>query len=96
MNLNANNPLNLRRIFPKMNTVIQMNITHQEIKERIEQAHPDSLALQQVQAAQYAEAVSALQFAIDRVAGLQERIVQAAYVNAPHAELNDELARMGL
>lgn len=96
MNMNANNPLNLRRIFPKMNTVIQMNITHQEIKERIEQAHPDSLALQQVQAAQYAEAVSALQFAIDRVAGLQERIVQAAYVNAPHAELNDELARMGL
>ena len=96
MNLNANNPLNLRRIFPKMNTVIQMNITHQEIKERIEQAHPDSLALQQVQAAQYAEAVSALQFATNRVAELQERIVQAAYVNAPHAELNDELARMGL
>ena len=96
MNLNANNPLNLRRIFPKMNTVIQMNITHQEMKERIEQAHPDSLALQQVQAAQYAEAVSAMQFAIERVAGLQERIVQAAYVNAPHAELNDELARMGL
>ena len=96
MNLNANNPLNLRRIFPKMNTVIQMNITHQEIKERIEQAHPDSLALQQVQAAQYAEAVSALQFATNRVAELQERIVQAAYLNAPHAELNDELARMGL
>ena len=96
MNLNTNNPLNLRRIFPKMNTVIQMNITHQEIKERIEQAHPDSLALQQVQAAQYAEAVSALQFATNRVAELQERIVQAAYVNAPHAELNDELARMGL
>jgi hypothetical protein len=96
MNLNANNPINLRRIFPKMNTVIQMNITHQEIKERIEQAHPDSLALQQVQAAQYAEAVSALQFAIDRVAGLQERIVQGAYENAPHDELNDELARLGL
>lgn len=96
MNLNANNPLNLRRIFPKMNTVIQMNITHQEIKERIEQAHPDSLALQQVQAAQYAEAVSALQFATNRVAELQERIVALAYVNAPHAELNDELARMGL
>lgn len=96
MNLNATNPLNLRRIFPKMNTVIQMNITHQEIKERIEQAHPDSLALQQVQAAQYAEAVSALQFAIERVAGLQERIVELAYLNAPHAELNDELARMGL
>ena len=96
MNLNSNNPINLRRIFPKMDTVIQMNITHQEIKERIEQAHPDSLALQQVQAAQYAEAVSALQFAIDRVAGLQERIVQGAYVNAPHTELNEELARMGL
>ena len=96
MNLNANNPLNLRRIFPKMNTVIQMTITHQEIKERIEQAHPDSLALQQVQAAQYAEAVSALQFATNRVAELQERIVQAAYVNAPHAELDNELARMGL
>jgi hypothetical protein len=49
-----------------------------------------------VQAAQYAEAVSALQFAIDRVAGLQERIVQGAYENAPHDELNDELARLGL
>ena len=96
MNLNANNPLNLRRIFPKLATVIDMNRTHQEMKERIEQAHPDSLALQQVQAAQYAEAVSALQFAIDRVSGLQERIVELAYLNAPHAELNDELARMGL
>lgn len=96
MNLNDTNPLNLRRIFPKMNTVIQMNITHQEMKERIEQAHPDSLALQHVQAAQYADAVSALQYAIDRVAALQERIVQGAYENAPHAELNDELARLGL
>jgi hypothetical protein len=73
-----------------------MNITHQGIKELIEQAHPDSLALQQVQAAQYAEAVSALQFAIDRVAGLQERIAEKAYLNAPHQELNDELARIGL
>ena len=96
MNLNDTNPLNLRRIFPRIDTVIQMNITHQEMKERIEQAHPDSLALQHVQAAQYAEAVSALQFATDRVAALQERIVQGAYLNAPHAELNDELARLGL
>lgn len=96
MNLNANNPLNLRRIFPKMNTVIQMNITHQEMKERIPQAHPDSLALQQVQAAQYAEAVSAMQRAIDRVSEIQARILEQAYGNAPHAELNEELARMGL
>ena len=106
MNLNDTNPLNLRRIFPRIDTVIQMNITHQEMKERIEQAHPDSLALQHVQAAQYAEAVSALQYAIDRVAGLQQRITEkaldnreanmAAYLNAPHAELNDELARLGL
>ena len=96
MHTNENNPLNLRRIFPKLETVIDMNRTHQAMRERIEQAHPDSLALQQVQAAQYAEAVSALQFAADRVAGLQERIAEKAYLNAPHQELNDELARIGL
>ena len=107
MNLNANNPLNLRRIFPKMNTVIQMNITHQHMRERIEQAHPDSLALQQVQAAQYAQAFADLQRAIDRLAGIQQRVTELAlknkeaadmeaYLNAPHAELNEELARMGL
>jgi hypothetical protein len=96
MHTNENNPLNLRRIFPKLETVIDMNRTHQAMKERIAQAHPDSLALQQVQAAQYAEAVSALQFAIDRVSGLQLRISELAYANAPNPELDHELSRMGL
>lgn len=96
MYLNQNNPLNLRRIFPKLATVIDLNRQHQEMKERIEQAHPDSLALQQVQAAQYAQAVSELQRAIDRVSELQARILEQAYANAPNEQLRNELARMGM
>ena len=96
MHINDQHPLNMRRAFPKLNTVIAMNITHQHMRERIEQAHPDSLALQQVQAAQYAEAFADLQRAIDRLAGIQERITEKAYLNAPHPELNEELARIGL
>ena len=107
MHINDQHPLNMRRAFPKLNTVIQMNITHQHMRDRIEQAHPDSLALQQVQAAQYAQAFADLQRAIDRLAGIQQRVTELAlknketadmeaYLNAPHPELNEELARIGL
>jgi len=93
---NKENPINLRRVLPRFDTCIEINRTHADMVQRIEQAFPDSLAMQQVMANQYASAIADLQRALDRLTGIQARVLEQAYGNAPSPELDHELNNLGL
>ena len=93
---NETNPINLRRVLPRFDACIEINRTHGEMRERIEQAFPDSLAMQQVMATQYGMAVNDVLRAIDRLTGIQARVLELAYGNAPSPELDSELTKLGL
>lgn len=93
---NKENPIHLRRVLPRFDACIEINRTHTEMVGRIEQAFPDSLAMQQVMANQYAMAITELQRAIDKLTGIQCRVLEKAYGNAPSPELDQELTNLGL
>ncbi len=96
MKTNENNPINLRRVLPRFDACIEINRTHGEMRQRIEQAFPDSLAMQQVMATQYGMAVNDVLRAIDRLTAIQARVLEMAYGNAPSPELDSELTKLGL
>lgn len=93
---NDQNPINLRRVLPRFDACIEINRTHGEMRTRIEQAFPDSLAMQQVMATQYGMAINDVLRAIDRLTEIQGRVLELAYGNAPSAELDNELNNLGL
>ena len=91
---NANNPINWE-LAVDIATAQQVNQQHRDMPRNIE-ASSDSLALQQVRQAQYADAVADVRRALEKVLGLQERAIELAFVEAPNDALDRELDLLGL
>ncbi len=91
---NDTNPINWPNILSHK-VLNQLNEQHRDMPRYIDQTS-DSAALRQVRQAQYAEALSELRRAAEKVMGLQERAIELAYVETKHDGLDRELDLLGL
>jgi predicted 2-oxoglutarate/Fe(II)-dependent dioxygenase YbiX len=91
---NPQNPINWPEVL-NPEVIAQLNEQHADMPRYINQG-TDSTALAQVRQAQYADAVSNLNRAVNRVMELQERALELAYQEMPHEGLDRELDLLGL
>jgi hypothetical protein len=92
---NERNPIN-DDLAVSVSTVQEINRQHRHIRQYIADGSEGSLALEQVRAAQYAQALSEARHAVNKLLGLIERNMEHALVARPSAELEALKDQLGL